>query len=114
MLLWRARRGYARSSSAGSQKALAEAEADLAEGHSVSTIGYEVFSIKEYTIGRYHGSYTVTRVDGGTWRLGLPYRHTRRSMWRELTFALKTGAAYVADADIVELTLQLRRVRSPR
>ncbi|GAT71365.1 hypothetical protein PS9374_07056 [Planomonospora sphaerica] len=113
VLLWRVQR---RKRSAIicrlSQAALAEAE--LAAGQPFSTVGYDVFSIKEYTISRYHGSYILTPATGGAWQFSSPYRHTRRSSLREMMFAVKTGAAYVTDTDIAELTIQLRRAQPRR
>ncbi|WP_141704065.1 hypothetical protein [Planobispora rosea] len=97
-----------------SAAALAEADAELAAGQPISTIGYEVISIKEYTISRYQGSYTLKRDVGGARQIGLPYRLTRRSTFREMLFAVKTGAAYVTDTDIAELTIQLRRAQPLR
>ncbi|WP_449062149.1 hypothetical protein [Planomonospora algeriensis] len=104
VLLWRVQR---RKRSAIvcrlSQAALAEAE--LAAGQPVS---YDVFSVKEYTISRYHGSYILNRDTGGAWRFSSPYRHTRRSSPREMMFAVRTGAAYICPVPGDRLRQQCR------
>ncbi|GAA3147230.1 hypothetical protein GCM10010466_42790 [Planomonospora alba] len=89
--------------------ALAGAQAELNAGAPISTAGYELFIVTPYTITCHRGSVTMERDGSGATPIGLP-----GPVLRELMFNTKTGMTYVTDAEITELTHQLRQTHTPR
>ncbi|MBG0831607.1 hypothetical protein HS041_28145 [Planomonospora sp. ID67723] len=94
--------------------ALAEADADLEAGQSISTVPFELFSITPWTVSCQRGSYTLQHDETGEWEIGLPQAPPAVERLRQVLFTARAGGFAVTDADLTELAHQLRQARPLR